>query len=75
MVVEGRDALLTDKEAAAELGVSVSLLRKWRSRRNEGPGFYRLGRLIRYSRPALRDFLESCRISRGSRPPTTDRNS
>jgi hypothetical protein len=55
--------LLTDKEAAAALGVSVSLLRKWRFRLNEGPAFYRVGRLIRYSWGELREFLAAQQIN------------
>src|SRR2546425_5083942 len=50
--------LLTDKEAAAMLSVSVSLLRKWRLRREGGPPYYRVGRVVRYSPNALEAFLE-----------------
>lgn len=57
-----KERLLTDRQAAAVLGVSVSLLRRWRFRLNEGPAFYRVGRLIRYSRDALREYLEVRRV-------------
>lgn len=52
------DELLTEQEAAAYLGVSVSGLRKWRNNRR-GPQYYRLGRLIRYTRFGLKAWLQT----------------
>src|SRR2546425_10455608 len=57
--------LLTDKEAAAMLSVSVSLLRKWRLRREGGPPYYRVGRVVRYSPNALEAFLEERQVRPG----------
>jgi excisionase family DNA binding protein len=61
-VANGVHRLLTDREVAAVLGVSVSLLRRWRFRLNGGPAFYRVGRLIRYSQDAIHEFLETRRV-------------
>jgi predicted DNA-binding transcriptional regulator AlpA len=60
--------LLTDKEAAEYLGVSVSFLRK---RRMEGarqgkappPPFIRLGRLCRYQPKDLDAWLEARKVA------------
>lgn len=60
--------LLTDKEAAEYLGVSVSFLRK---RRMEGarlnktppPPFIRIGRLCRYQPQDLDAWLEARKVS------------
>ena len=54
----GAPKLLTEREAAAMLSVSVSLLRKWRLRREGGPPYYRVGRVVRYSTNTLKAFLE-----------------
>jgi excisionase family DNA binding protein len=48
--------LLTPKEAAAFLKVSVITLAKWRGRKS-GPAYTRTGRTIKYSREALEDYL------------------
>jgi len=53
--------LLTEKGAAAHLGCSVGLLRKWRLL-GGGPAYCRLGRLVRYSEVDLQAFIESNRV-------------
>ena len=63
------EQLLTDRQAATALGVSVSLLRRWRFRLNGGPAFYRVGRLVRYSQDALREYLEDGRVVPRKRSP------
>ena len=50
--------LLTEREAAAYFGVSLSGLRKWRAR-HCGPQYARLFRLIRYRRSDLDAFVQS----------------
>jgi hypothetical protein len=66
-VEDARHKLLTDKEAAAVLRVSVSLLRKWRLCRDGGPPFYRVGRVVRYSLRAIEIFLQEREIRPGVR--------
>ena len=51
------DRLLNEQEAAQRLACSVALLRKWRLY-GGGPGFCRLGRLVRYSGADLAAFIE-----------------
>lgn len=51
------DAACTEMQAAAFLGVSVRTLQGWRHR-GGGPDFVRCGRLVRYQRRALVDFIE-----------------
>ena len=60
---EGKDqgraeasSLLTPKEAAAFLKVSVITLAKWRGKKS-GPAYTRTGRTIKYTREALEDYL------------------
>ena len=50
--------LLTPKEAAHRLKLSVSWLAKARMR-GDGPPYIRIGRAIRYSEPALLQWMES----------------
>lgn len=50
------DALLTPLEAAERLKVSVSFLAKARMS-GLGPRFVRIGRVVRYTEAALRDFM------------------
>lgn len=47
-----------ERDASLHIKVSVSGLRKWRAT-GQGPKFYRLGRLIRYKRSDLDEWLES----------------
>lgn len=49
--------LLTEKEAAQELTVSPSLLRKWRMERTTLP-FIRLGRRVVYRRSDIEAFIQ-----------------
>lgn len=51
--------LLTPTEAANYLGVSPSLLERWRSKK-KGPLFYRLSRkIVRYKKSDLDQYLET----------------
>lgn len=55
------DRLLTPKEAAAKLQVSVATLRTWR-RLGKGPTVVRLSRkTYRYSEECLKEFIEAVR--------------
>ena len=52
--------MLNEKEAAALLGVSVALVRKWR-RLGKGPIYRKLGeRAVRYASADLDDWLKGC---------------
>lgn len=48
--------VLTPREAAGFLNVSVHTLAKWRCNK-KGPGYMRTGRLIRYDRKVLEAYL------------------
>jgi len=48
---------LTESEAARQLGISISGLRKWR-RNGSGPKFVRLGRLVRYRANDVKSWLD-----------------
>ena len=48
--------LLTPREAAAFLKVSVVTLAKWRGKKSE-PAYTRTGRTVKYTRKALEDYL------------------
>jgi excisionase family DNA binding protein len=50
------DKMLTRKEAARLLGCSESALRRWAGL-GCGPMLVRLGRLVRYRRSALEEFI------------------
>jgi len=50
--------LMTEQEAAAYLGVSVSGMRKWRGRQC-GPKYARFGKIIRYRQHDLDTFVQS----------------
>ena len=54
--MQGTDKLLTEKETAALLGISVKTLQKWRYLRIGVP-FIRIGRLIRYKVESITDYL------------------
>jgi hypothetical protein len=56
--------LLTESEAAVQLCCSKALLRKWRVR-DEGPTFYRIGRLVRYAPSDLSAYLNIQRVEGG----------
>ena len=53
--------LMNEKQAAAVLNCSVSLLRKWRIT-SDGPDYTRLGRAVRYAEADLGRFIEAKRI-------------
>ncbi len=50
--------LLTPKEAAGYLRVSVNTLSAWRSS-NRGPRFIKTGRTVKYSRKDLDSYLKN----------------
>jgi hypothetical protein len=52
-----------EKDAAQMLGCSVGLLRKWRLF-EEGPAFYKIGRLVRYRQEDLEAFMAASRVER-----------
>jgi len=54
----GDDPLLTPKEAAPVLGLSVSWLAKARLR-GDGPRFVKIGHAVRYPLSYLRDYIRS----------------
>jgi len=52
------ERLLTPAEAASALGVSLSWLAKARLR-GDGPAFIKIGRTVRYSESAIREYLRA----------------
>ena len=56
------NSVMDEKQAAAQLGVSVSLLRKWRVNRDGGPVYLKIGRAVRYSTEDLDAFLQANRV-------------
>ena len=50
--------MLTEKQVAEHLNMSVSLLRKWRLFR-KGPKFAKIGRAVRYKRGDLEVWMDS----------------
>jgi hypothetical protein len=56
--------VLNEREAAAVVGCSVALLRKWRLF-GEGPVYCKIGRLVRYRQDDLTAFLDSHRVVTG----------
>lgn len=53
-----RDRLLTEKDIAALLQISIPTLRRWRMLRT-GPAFVKLGALVRYRPEDLSAFMEA----------------
>jgi predicted site-specific integrase-resolvase len=51
---------LTEREAAARLGLKIATLRAWRHQ-GKGPAFLRLGRAIRYLSNDLDAFVQTNR--------------
>jgi hypothetical protein len=47
---------LSEAAAAAYIGISISGLRKWR-KTGKAPSHFRVGRIIRYSKRTLDDFI------------------
>jgi hypothetical protein len=57
-------SVLNERDAAAAIGCSVGLLRKWRLF-GEGPAYCKIGRLVRYRQEDLSAFLDSHRVETG----------
>ena len=62
-MVTHKKTLLTERETAAFLGVSVSLIRKWRVEGQGGPDYFKIARAVRYDEDAIKSFLEVRRVS------------
>ena len=62
-----RNSVVDEKQAAEYLGLSVSLLRKWRVNREGGPVYIKIGRAVRYSTEDLDGFLQARRVQPESR--------
>lgn len=54
--------LMDEKAAAAYLGVSVALMRKWRQLGQGGPVWCHMGRLVRYAPVDLDAYIAECRV-------------
>jgi predicted DNA-binding transcriptional regulator AlpA len=52
------ERLLTPSETATSLGISLSWLAKARLR-GDGPAYIKIGRTVRYSMSAIRDYLRA----------------
>ncbi len=61
-----RDGMLSEKEVAAELGLSVDTLRRWR-RNGGGPKSFTLGRSIRYRSEDIGAWLSARGMKRRGR--------
>ena len=59
--------LITEREAAARLGLKVSTLRRWRWAGKPNLPFHKIGSSVRYDPQAIQDFIEA-----GRRTSTTD---
>ena len=64
--------LLTEREAAALLHVSVKCLQGWRSR-GGGPPYRKIGRCVRYEKADLETFVEQA-VRRSTSDPGPRRN-
>ena len=53
--------LLSEQAVSKEYGLSVPWQRKKR-RTGDGPAFFKIGRLVRYRREDIEEFLRSCLI-------------
>jgi excisionase family DNA binding protein len=54
-----KNRLLTNEEAAAELGVTPRTLEVWRCTKRHQIPYIKVGRLVKYRQEALDAFLES----------------
>jgi len=54
--------LITEKEAAPILAVSLSTIRKWRLKK-EGPSYYKIGRKVLYDLDELNEFIKDSKIN------------
>jgi predicted DNA-binding transcriptional regulator AlpA len=62
---QGEKRYVREKEAAAFLGVSVSALRSWRSKRSpSGPPVTRIDRMVFYSMKGLEQFMQQRTVER-----------
>lgn len=59
-----KDELLTNDEAARVLGCKPDTLPVWRCRNSPSIPFHRIGKLIRYSRRDLDEFIAKQRVDR-----------
>jgi hypothetical protein len=62
-------AVLDVIEAAELIGVTPHALRRWKSQ-GQGPAFFMAGRLIRYERQAIVDWIKSQTIKSDRRKKT-----
>jgi len=62
--------VLNINEAAALIGVTVACLRKWK-RQKRGPTYFRAGKLIRYRRPDIENWIDqNSFVHQSSQPPS-----
>ena len=61
------DRLLDERAAAQLLSCSPALLRKWR-RAGGGPGFYKIGSLVRYSEADITGYIAAQRVEVSALP-------
>ena len=57
---------VTERETSKLMAVSVAALRRWR-REHRGPPFLKIGRMVRYRRQDIEEFLADCTVSQGAR--------
>jgi excisionase family DNA binding protein len=60
--LERTAALLSEDDAAALLGVSVSFLQNDRVTRRHGIPYFKVGRCVRYRQSELDAWLDSCAV-------------
>ena len=77
--MSGAPQWLTDQEAAAYIGMSLSYLRNGRvtgatGNRTPGPPFYRIGRRVRYQQADLDTWLATHRKAAAARKLGTPHN-
>lgn len=53
--------LLTEEKACKMLGIKKGTMKKWRSA-GKGPTFIKLGRVIRYERNKLTDYIKERKV-------------
>ena len=61
MDVIDKGKLLNEKEVETARGIPATKLRRYRLERS-GPGYLKLGRLVRYELREIDRWLESCRV-------------
>ena len=60
----------TVEELAAYLNVPVQTVYQWNSV-GVGPGYYRIGKYVRYRKSEVEDWLDDRRVADGYLPPAT----